>query len=114
MELSKGVDGGVENEDQYQAGFEIEVPLSKIIKLEDNSNGIYDLFIQIHYLNEIYERRLGCEEYLFYKDGIIDRTTLRDKKNFITQYLTFTPRGNLRSEERRVGKERRVYSVWTS
>lgn len=97
LELSEAVDD-TENENQMQAGFDIEVPLSRIIKLEDNSNGIYDLFIQIHYLNEIYERRLGCEEYLFYKDGIIDKATLRDKMTFVTQYLTFTPRGNLKIE----------------
>src|SRR5690625_2328067 len=77
--------------------FNIKVSLTEMGEFEVKEKEIFDLYVRFDYKNQIYERKLGCEEYTYFKDHFLDHTTLR-LGQVTKYYILFTPRGNLKIE----------------
>ncbi|SDK14133.1 CDP-glycerol glycerophosphotransferase family protein [Sediminibacillus albus] len=81
------------------AGFETEVSLREVYsQLKTVDKEIYDLFIQIEYDGITRERKLGSQHYTYFKDEILKKQTVSYDGYHIRNYLTYTPRGNLKIE----------------
>ncbi|QTN00806.1 hypothetical protein ERJ70_16870 [Sediminibacillus dalangtanensis] len=92
------------------AGFDISVPLEQIythLKTEDKE--IYDLFVELHYNGIVRERKLGAQQYTYYKDEILRESTVPYDGYYIRNYLTYTPRGNLKIESISFSEEKLHY-----
>lgn len=91
------------------AGFYAEIPLETICELQQNNKDILDLYIQIHYKNEVVERKLGLNRFTYYKDDYYLKYNYIKNDNYFKNYLTLTPRGNLKIESYSYSKEMNRY-----
>ncbi|WP_054754878.1 hypothetical protein [Piscibacillus salipiscarius] len=76
--------------------FYCSISLKHLFIFNSDKQPILDLYIR--YSNDHYfiERKLGEENYQFYKDGVLGKGIIRDKSTFNYFYLTNTPSGNLK------------------
>ncbi|WP_172371520.1 CDP-glycerol glycerophosphotransferase family protein [Sporosarcina jiandibaonis] len=95
--------------DYKYAGFYVEIPLESICDLQQNSKDILDLYIQIHYKNEVAERKLGLQNYKYYKDDYRLKYSYQQNNQYYKNYLTLTPRGNIKIESYSYTKEMMRY-----
>lgn len=84
--------------DEENARFHIKIPLQELINMKTIEKEIYDMSVQIHYNGEIYERKMGFNDYTYVKDDILNKTIVKYNKDFARVYLTLTPGGNLKAE----------------
>lgn len=84
--------------DYTLAGFDVKIALKDILPPNRSQKAIYDFYIQIQYNDEVKERKLGFEEFTYYKDDIVTQTTLKHKGTYYKGYFSLTPSGNLKLE----------------
>ncbi|GAA5415809.1 hypothetical protein Pryu01_00841 [Paraliobacillus ryukyuensis] len=88
------------NELEYDLGseesFEITVPLKELYNLTNNRECVLDIYVQFSYNDHLIRKRIGCEEFNYSKDGIIDKVNYKKMSGVTSYYLTFTPRGYLK------------------
>jgi CDP-glycerol glycerophosphotransferase (TagB/SpsB family) len=95
--------------DYKYAGFYVEIPLESICALQQNNKDILDLYIQVHYKNEVTERKLGLQKYKYYKDDSRLKYSYQQSNQYYKNYLTLTPRGNIKIESYSYTKEMMRY-----
>ena len=95
--------------DYTYAGFSTEISLKRICSLQQNDKDILDLYIRVHYKDEIAERKLGVTKYKYYKDDYRLKYSYKQNNQFYRNYLTLTPRGNIKIESYAYTKEKMNY-----
>src|SRR5699024_12835350 len=85
------------NKEEYYR-FDVAIPITLLSEMKSQKTEFYDIIIQIKYKGQVYKRILGIREFTYIKDDALDKTKLKNKKNFTRMYLTITPRGNLKVE----------------
>lgn len=89
--------------------FQIGIPLHEIIDLIQDEKTILDLYVRISFRGYVYERKLGCETYKYYKDHALDTGLVKQNGFYYRHFLTFTPRGNIKIEITRYTKKNYNY-----
>lgn len=77
--------------------FKVEVPLHQLKPLHTNKD-VIDLYIRVELGTYLRERKLGQEEFTYYKDDIITSHSLQTEGEVLEYYATHTPRGNVKLE----------------
>ena len=94
--------------EERQGYFRIKVPLDDMAKLEVKEKEIFDFYIRYNYKDQYYERKLGFQEYTYFKDRFLDSSTLKHEK--VTKYyILLTPGGNIKIETFMLSKRSHYY-----
>ncbi|MFG6147963.1 CDP-glycerol glycerophosphotransferase family protein [Halobacillus sp. B23F22_1] len=96
------------------SGFDVQINLGSLLSLSKERKKIFDLYVQFNYKGITKERRLGCEEFTYYKDDVLDRVVISREDNYEINYLTYTPSGNLKIETNCIPSEALSYLSYES
>ncbi|GGF31073.1 hypothetical protein GCM10010954_32800 [Halobacillus andaensis] len=91
------------------SGFEVQINLDAFLPLSKEMKKVFDLYVQFNYKGITKERRLGCEEFTYYKDDVLDRSIISRERDYDINYLTYTPSGNLKVETNCIPSEAMKY-----
>lgn len=80
------------------SAFDIKIPLKVLNNLICEKKTIFDLYCQVIHKDRVFERKLGCRRYKYYKDHALATGLVKNKEKFYRHFLTLTPRGNLKIE----------------
>ncbi|SDQ14396.1 CDP-glycerol glycerophosphotransferase family protein [Virgibacillus salinus] len=97
----------------YYSGFDISIDTRDLNDLSTSSfDNTFDLIIQFDYQGGSLEKKVGSQDFQYYRDGHLDKTTTKYNNLYILTYLRYTPFGNLKLETLKYSEEN--YNLLTS
>ncbi|MCP3028076.1 CDP-glycerol glycerophosphotransferase family protein [Halobacillus sp. A5] len=91
------------------SGFYLEIDLDDFLSSTNQVKKVFDIYVQFQYKGITKERRLGREEFEYFKDDVLDREVISRENDYEIVYLTYTPSGNIKVETNRIPTEAMKY-----
>ncbi|WP_431804132.1 hypothetical protein [Halobacillus andaensis] len=93
----------------HYSGFEVEVNLNEFISSTTRMKKVFDLYVEFKYKNIVKERRIGREEFDYFKDDVLAREVISREDGCEIAYITYTPSGNIKIETNHIPTEAMEY-----